>query len=191
MAMMGQDYKVWHDACHDGIRSSASSNRSHGFGMTGADNWQIYQGELAKIKQVIDSLPVTPHCVGMALFAPEVAIPRKCLTKTRTLLWGVFMSGWPNRMKSPDQCARAYTLLKISVDEARHSYHRADTAERYDCSSKYSHRELAEMLEVNHQNVDRDWQPVIAAMSVVLIDYADKALTPVREEIQRINSNYR
>lgn len=180
--MLGADYKVWHDACHDGVRGGMSENFSGG--MASNWGWEVYQGELAKIKRIIDHLPREVKATGMVIFAPNHAIERKHTKLVRNMLWTFFVSSYSTRIKSPEQSERALSLIDIAIEQAKYKHSNSG-------SNRYSVRDIATALECSPGTYQRDWQFVLHEYIRHITVLCDKALVPVREQIAQINKEYK
>lgn len=180
--MFSQDYKAWHDACHDGIRGATlePANRNP----AGSWGWEVYQGELSKIKRIIDELPKPVQAVGMVLFAPDHAISNQHKKRVRNTLWAFFVEHYNDRIKSPDQCERALNLIELAIAQVKYKHCNAG-------ENRFSMREVSMVLNCSVGQYHRDWLNVTNQYMQLINEFAQDSLAPIRDHIAIINKKYK
>lgn len=174
--MFGCSKTAWHDA-FVGLRSASGNGGGH-FG------WEVIQGELAKIKQVVDGLPKAQRDVGMLMYGPESEMTDQIQRRTIQLLWlDVY------QRRSGD--LKKHQLMRRLSELPPYAIRCAQLLEASDGERQLSHACVARMLEMTPANFARDLGDEYQNMVDKLRQVAAKGLMAVDEECRAIQHRYR
>lgn len=165
---------AWHDAF--------CSIRSRSGGGSGTITWDVMQGELSKIKKVIQTLPSKQLDIGMVMFAPD-DMKGKHLGRVEQFVYRELLKQKPERVNSLLQVRRLPYLVEALIFRCQR--------ELSDPDFKVADADMARAMDITPPAYHRDYHQNVDVVMTILKQYAYKALDAVSIECRAINRRYR